>query len=107
SHPRGFGSFPRFIRILRDLGMPMEKIIRRLTSQPAAFFHLADRGAIRPGAAADLVIFDEDELDSEADFKSPHTPASGIRSVYVNGVAAYDGELRQVVARPGRVLERQ
>ena len=107
SHPRGFGSFPRFIRILRELGVPMEKIIRRLTSQPAVFFHLADRGAIRPGASADRVVFDENELDSAADFTSPHTPASGIRSVYVNGIAAYDGELRQVVARPGRVLERQ
>jgi len=107
SHPRGFGSFPRYIRLLREHGVPMEKIIQRITAQPAAFFHLSGRGVIRPGAAADLVVFNEEELDSEADFTSPHTPAAGIRSVYVNGVAAYDGELRQVVARPGRVLKRQ
>ena len=107
SHPRGFGSFPRFIRILRGLGVPMEKIVRRITAQPAAFFHLSGRGMIRPGAAADLVVFDAEKLDSEADFSSPHTPAAGIRSVYVNGAVAYDGERRQVVARPGRVLGRQ
>ena len=103
SHPRGFGSFPTFIRILRAEGVPMTQIIRKLTSLPAGIFKLPDRGVIRPGKNADLVVFQEDELDSQADFRSPHTPASGIRQVYVNGTAAYDGLAQKVTARAGRI----
>ncbi|MBQ6597603.1 MAG: amidohydrolase family protein, partial [Lentisphaeria bacterium] len=103
SHPRGFGSFPTFIRMLRKEGVPLEQIIRKITSLPAGIFKLSDRGTIRPGKNADLVIFQEDELDSPADFRSPHEPASGIRTVYVNGKAAYDGLLRKVTARAGRI----
>ncbi len=106
SHPRGFGSFPRFIQILRRQGMPMEKIIRRITSLPAEIFRLKNRGKILSGMMADLVIFDETELYSGADFRQPHTPAKGIRQVYVNGAAAYDGTEKKVTARAGRVLRR-
>lgn len=103
SHPRGFGSFPVFIRVLKKEGLPMEQIIRKITSLPAGIFQLSDRGMIRPGKNADLVIFQEEELDSPADFRSPHRPASGIRTVYVNGKAAYDGLSHQVTARAGKV----
>lgn len=106
SHPRGFGSFPRFILRLKQLGIPMAEIIRRITSLPAGIFGLQDRGSVRPGMAADLVIFAEDELDSRADFRHPHCRASGIRQVMVNGVAAYDGENGKVLARPGKVLRK-
>ena len=81
----------------------MTQIIRKLTSLPAGIFKLADRGVIRPGKNADLVVFQEDELDSHADFRSPHQPASGIRTVYVNGQAAYDGHAPKVTARAGRI----
>ena len=81
----------------------MTQIIRKLTSLPAGIFKLAGRGVIRPGCYADLVIFKEEELDSEADFTRPHTPASGIRQVYVNGTAAYDGLAQKVTARAGRI----
>lgn len=104
SHPRGFGSFPRFICLLRKQGMPMEKIIRKLTALPAEIFRLRGRGLIQAGGFADLTIFREEELDSEADFRNPHVPASGIVQVYVNGTAAYDGGNRKVLARSGRVL---
>ena len=104
SHPRGFGSFPRFIRLLREQGIPMEKIIRKLTALPAEIFRLQGRGLIRAGGIADLTIFREDDLDSEADFRDPHAPASGIVRVYVNGIAAYDGNSRKVTVRSGRVL---
>ena len=106
SHPRGFGSFPRFIQQLKRLGIPMPEIIRRITSLPAGIFGLHGRGMIRPGMAADLVIFAEDELGSEADFRHPHCRASGIRQVIVNGTAAYDGESGKVTARPGRILRK-
>ena len=104
SHPRGFGSFPRFIRLLREQGMPMEKIIRKLTALPAGFFRLRGRGLIQTGWIADLTVFREEELNSEADFRNPHAPASGIVRVYVNGIAAYDGNNRKVITRNGRVL---
>lgn len=104
SHPRGFGSFPRFICLLRKQGMPMEKIIRKLTALPAEIFRLRGRGLIQAGGFADLTIFREEELNSEADFRNPHVPASGIVRVYVNGTAAYDGDNRKVLARSGRVL---
>ena len=104
SHPRGFGSFPRFIRLLREQGMPMEKIIRKLTALPAEIFRLRGRGLIQAGGFADLTVFREKELNSEADFRSPHAAASGIVQVYVNGTAAFDGNCGKVIARSGRVL---
>lgn len=100
SHPRGFGSFPRFIAELREQGLSMERIIPRLTSLPARIFRLRNRGTVVPGALADLVIFDEEKLGSAADFRSPHTPASGIVRVYVAGHSAYDG-MTGTVFSPG------
>ena len=106
SHPRGFGSFPRFIRRLREQQVPMAEIVRRLTSLPARIFRLAGRGMVRPGMSADLVVFDEEGLASAADFRQPHAPADGIRQVFVNGIPAYDGPAKKVTARAGRVLRR-
>lgn len=105
SHPRGFGSFPRFIAELRTQGLPMERIIPRLTALPAQIFRLRNRGAIVPGAMADLVVFDEEKLSSAADFQHPHTLASGIVRVFVAGHSAYDG-MTGTVSSPGygRVL---
>ena len=107
SHPRGFGAFPRFVRLLREQKLPMEKIIRRLTSLPAQIFRLNQRGTVQPGMIADLVVFDEQKLDSSADFSHPHAPAEGIIQVYVNGQPAYDGGTRQVKIRAGKVLRRK
>ena len=103
SHPRGFGSFPRFLNMVRQENT-LSEAIRRVTSLPAHIYGLKNRGLIRSGYYADLVLFDEKELKDNADFAQPHSPASGIRSVYVNGVESFrDG---QVTARAGRFLER-
>ncbi len=103
SHPRGFGSFPRFLNMVRQENT-LSEAIRRVTSLPAHVYGLKNRGLIRRGYYADLVLFDENELKDHADFAQPHSPASGIRSVYVNGVESFrDG---QVTARAGRFLER-
>ena len=103
SHPRGFGSFPRFLNMVR-LENSLAEAIRRVTSLPAHIYGLKNRGLIRRGYYADLVLFDENELNDNADFAHPHSPASGIRRVYVNGVESFrDG---QVLARAGRFLER-
>ena len=104
SHPRGFGSFPRFINTLRASGVPMEETIRRVTSLPAQIFGLKKRGLIRPGYYADLVLFDDAALRDTADFTHPHSAAEGIVNVYVNGVKSFaDGK---VIARAGRFLDR-
>ena len=85
SHPRGFGSFPRFFRSLRMAGVPEEEIIFRFTGLPAHIFSLSGRGLIREGFYADMVLFDPERYSSKADFTNPHTPAEGVKAVFVNG----------------------
>ncbi len=87
-HPRGYGNAARVLsRYVRDQGvLPLEDAIRRLTSLPASTFRLADRGQIRPGAWADLVIFDPAAVQDEATFREPHQYATGFDRVLVNGI---------------------
>lgn len=103
-HPRAFGTFPRVAGRLRREAkwFPLEDAIRRMTSAPAQRFALADRGLIRPGMVADLVLF-EDGIDDRATFDDPVRYPAGIADVWVAG--------RRVVAdgcataeRPGRLL---
>ena len=86
-HPRAFGTFPRFLgRYVRDRGiMSREEGIRRITSLPAARYHLTHKGQLRPGFDADLVLFDYDSILDHADFTDPFQPNDGIRQVYVKG----------------------
>lgn len=101
SHPRGFGSFPRFLNEMKTF-TTMSEAVRRVTSLPAAIFGLKDRGLLKKGYYADLVLLDEARLHDRADFVTPHAPAEGIHSVYVNGVRAYaPGE---AVRRNGKLL---
>ncbi|MBF0505971.1 MAG: D-aminoacylase [Nitrospirae bacterium] len=104
-HPRGFGSFPRFIgKYVRDerlVGLP--DAIRRMTSLPAATFGLTDRGVIREGAYADIVIFDYARIIDTATFREPFSRPKGIEYVFVNGHLAMDaGTLTGTLS--GRVL---
>lgn len=103
SHPRGFGSFPRFISMAAK-SVPLEEVIRRITSMPAGIFGLRGRGGIREGYYADMVLFDPGKLASRADFLHPHTPAEGIHTVFVNGEVAYSGESGKVNPGNGSVL---
>ncbi|MDR3514534.1 MAG: D-aminoacylase [Azospirillaceae bacterium] len=103
-HPRGYGSFPRFVgRLVRDEGwFPIEDAVRRLTSASAQRFGLVDRGVIRVGLAADLVLFAPTIID-EATFDAPTRLARGVSHVWVNGEAVVrDGQVTD--RRPGRVL---
>jgi len=107
-HPRLWGAFPRVLgHYARSRGLfSLETAIHKMTGLPAARFGLADRGVIAPGAAADLVIFDPEQIRDTATFAQPKQPAAGIDAVYVNGVAVWrDG--RTTGARPGRVLKRE
>ncbi len=85
SHPRGFGSTARFCNILRQNGMPLEKVIQRLTFLPARIFRLHDKGLIKAGFAADLVLFDPDEFKDSATFAEPHQVTRGIHKVWRKG----------------------
>lgn len=101
SHPRGFGSFPRYFNILKET-MPLEHIIRKVTSLPAGIFGLKARGVVRPGYFADLVLLDPDNYMDHADFKEPHTPAKGVHKVLVNGTICYENG--EVTGSSGQVI---
>jgi N-acyl-D-amino-acid deacylase len=106
-HPRLWGTFPRVLgHYVRDVKLfPLEEAVRRMTALPAAQFGLKDRGVLREGAYADLVLFDPATIADTATFERPTTPAAGIVSVVVNGRIVWnDGA--STGARPGRALRR-
>jgi len=107
-HPRAYGSFPRKLRryALDRQVIRLEDAIRSMTSLPATVFHLRDRGAIRPGAFADIAVFDANELRDLATYEKPHQLSQGIVYILVNGKVAVDsGEFTD--GRYGVVLSRR
>jgi N-acyl-D-amino-acid deacylase len=107
-HPRLWGTFPRVLgHYRRDVGLfSLEEAVRKMTSITARQFGLKDRGVIRDGAYADLVLFDPDTVADRATFDTPCEPSAGIRMVMVNGrIVWQDGA--HTGARPGRALRRQ
>ena len=104
-HPRVYGSFPRILgRYVRERGvLSLEQAIRKMTSQPAQRAGLLERGILRPGLAADIVVFDAATIMDRATFQDPHQYSEGMKWVVVNGKIVLDeGELTR--ARPGRGL---
>ncbi len=104
-HPRFYGTFPRKIRhyALVAGALPLEAAVRSQTSLPARIMGLADRGIVREGAWADLVIFDLEALADRATVFEPHQHAAGIDHVLVAGeFVVENGEI--LYALPGRVL---
>ena len=104
-HPRSLGSFPRvlghYVRERRAL--PLEDAVRKMSAFPASRVRLTDRGMLRPGLAADVVVFDPATVTDRATFAEPFRYAEGIRAVLVNGVPALrDGERAE--RRAGRAL---
>lgn len=104
AHPRAFGTFPRFMRLAREQGVPLAEIIRRLTSMPADIFGLAKRGRVACGNYADLVVFDERNFRERSTFAEPHVVASGVRAVLVNGGLAYSSARPEAIGRHGDFL---
>jgi N-acyl-D-amino-acid deacylase len=104
-HPRGYGNNARVLgRYVRELKViTLEDAIRKMTSLPAQTFNLRDRGQIREGFAADLVIFDETKIADKATFEQPHQYAEGFSKVIVNGDVVFDGT-KMTDARPGRPI---
>jgi N-acyl-D-amino-acid deacylase len=107
-HPRAYGAFPRKLRLyVRERGtIDLPFAIRSMTSLPAQVFGLTDRGQIRPGAIADLVIFDPAKVHDAATYQEPHQLAEGMTHIVVNGVLVReDGKFTN--ALPGHVLSSQ
>jgi N-acyl-D-amino-acid deacylase len=107
SHPRGAGTFPRVLgRFVRDENwLTLPDAVRKMTSMPAARLGLRDRGVIRTGMKADLVLFDPATIVDRSTFEQPRLRARGIHRVWVNGEAVWTGDSPEG-PRPGRVLSR-
>ena len=104
-HPRAYGNFARVLgKYVRDEKViPLEEAIRKLTSLPATNLKIRDRGLLKPGYFADVVLFDPAKIQDHATFDKPHQYATGVHHVFVNGVQALrDGE--PTGATPGRVV---
>jgi N-acyl-D-aspartate/D-glutamate deacylase len=91
-HPRGNGAFARKLRAyVHDRGViDLPFAIRSMTSLPASVYGMKDRGVLRPGAWADILIFDPAAVRDTATYQEPHQLAEGIEYVLVNGVIARD-----------------
>ncbi len=106
-HPRLWGTFPRVLaHYCRDLKLfDLAEAVRKMTSLSATRFRLQDRGVLREGGFADLVLVDMQRIEDVATYSDPCRQAPGIDLVVVNGVPSY--EQGQVVQRQGRLLKRQ
>lgn len=105
SHPRAWGTFTRILgQYVREEGvLTLEDAIRKATSQAAIRVGITDRGLLRPGMFADVVVFDPATVKDEATFADPNRYSTGMRHVLVNGTAVVaDGAI--TAARPGRAL---
>ena len=104
-HPRNYGTFSRVLgRYVRDLKViTLEDAVRKMTSFPAQRLGLADRGVLREGLKADLVIFNPDTVRDRATFEAPHQYSEGVSLVVVNGQVVFDNGA-VTAARPGRIL---
>jgi N-acyl-D-amino-acid deacylase len=107
-HPRGWGTFAKFLRVFTrdraDLGWPEAAV--HLSARPARRYGLIDRGLLRPGYVADLMLVDPERVTDRADYDSPRSNAVGIDDVFVAGQQVLtDGQLTG--STPGRGLRRQ
>jgi N-acyl-D-amino-acid deacylase len=104
-HPRAYGNFARLLgKYVRDEKIiPLEDAVRRLTSLPASNLRIHGRGVLRPGAFADVVVFDPATVSDHATFEKPHQYSTGVIQVFVNGKQVLkNGE--HTGAKPGMVV---
>jgi dihydroorotase/N-acyl-D-amino-acid deacylase len=106
-HPRAYGTFPRILRkyVREEKLLTLEDAIRKFTSLPAQRMRLADRGVLKAGMWADVVVFDPETVRDLATFDQPNQLSEGMRFVLVNGVPVIE-EGKMTNALPGKVLSR-
>lgn len=104
-HPRGYGTNARVLAkyVREEKIISLEEAIRRMTSLPAQKFQLIDRGLLKEGYAADIVIFDEKEVKDISTFEKPHAYSKGFHYVLVNGEITVDNE-KHTGTRAGKAL---
>ena len=108
AHPRGYGSFPRFFSrfATEEIGVSKERAVAKMSSLAASNVGIAERGSIKPGYYADLVLFDPDNFVDKATFENPNELSTGVNTVWVNGQIVYaDGQTTRVFA--GRAIARE
>ena len=105
-HPRSYGTFPRKIGFyaIEEKLVPLEQAVRSCTGLPADVLRLTDRGYLRPGCYADVVVFDPKAFRDAATFDKPHRYPAGVRWVFVNGRPAVADGKRDDAVLAGRVL---
>lgn len=107
-HPRGRGSFPRFLSryAIPENGISLESAVVKMTSLSASNVGIAERGMIKAGYFADLVLFDPETIEDRATFADPDLVSTGVDRVWVNGILVFaDG--RTTGAFPGRIVHRE
>ncbi|HEV8496360.1 MAG TPA: amidohydrolase family protein, partial [Gemmatimonadaceae bacterium] len=106
-HPRAYGTFPRILRkyVREDHALTLEDAIRKFSALAAQKMRLADRGVLKDGMWADVVVFDPNEIRDLATFENPNQLSVGMRYVLVNGVPVI-AEGKMTNALPGKVLRR-
>jgi N-acyl-D-amino-acid deacylase len=107
-HPRSYGTFARVLAVYvrEKKTLTLEEAVRKMTSFPAQRLGLLDRGLLRPGMKADIVVFDPTRVRDAATFEKPHQYAEGFSQVIVNGQVVFERQA-MTSARPGKVLYRQ
>jgi dihydroorotase/N-acyl-D-amino-acid deacylase len=107
-HPRAYGTFPRVLGeyVREQKLLSLEAAVHKMTQMPAQRLRLADRGVVRVGAVADLVVFDANTVKDQSTFTEPHQYPLGIETVLVNGTVAVDGG-KATGVRAGRVITRR
>ena len=104
-HPRAYGTFPRILRkyVREEKKLRLEEAIRKFTALPAQRMRLTDRGVLKNGMWADVVVFNPNEIRDLATFENPNQLSVGMRYVLVNGVPVIE-DGKQTNALPGKVL---
>ena len=91
-HPRSFGAFPRFLKkyVVEKKLLSWEQAIAKATGTPARLFGIVNRGILKEGNSADIVVFDPRTISDAATFQNPYQYSNGVESVFVNGITAYE-----------------
>ena len=105
AHPRSYGTYPRILgKYVRDEGvLTLEDAVRKMSSAVATRLSIHDRGVLKPGMYADVVVFDPATVGDRATFEDPHQLSVGVEEVFVNGVQVLSGGVH-TGAKPGRIV---